>query len=40
MESMALKLRQMATSENFDLKSKYFCNAEQLILCVFLGKPT
>ena len=28
------------TLETVDLKSKYFCNAEQLISCFFLGKPT
>lgn len=30
----------MVTLETLDLKSKCFCNAEQLISCFFLGKPT
>lgn len=30
----------MVTLETLDLKSKGFCNAEQLISCLFLEKPT
>lgn len=30
----------MVTLETLDLKSKCFCNAEQLNLCLLLEKPT